>query len=57
MLSTINQDKEAHCEERLWFINDNLRMRTSMTELASGLRVASFCSEIRLGAKKPPQAA
>ncbi|MEL6491348.1 MAG: phycobiliprotein lyase [Cyanobacteria bacterium J06634_6] len=51
---TINTEtKEAQSTERLWFINDNLRMRTGITELASGLRIASFCSEIRMGAKPP----
>ncbi len=53
VLTIISDSKEAHSEERMWFINDNLRMRTSTTELASGLRIASFCSEIRMGVKPP----
>lgn len=55
VLTIISDSKAAQSEERLWFINDNLRMRTGTTELASGLRIASFCSEIRMGVK-PPQA-
>ena len=55
VLTIISDTTAAHSEERLWFINDNLRMRTGTTELASGLRIASFCSEIRMGVK-PPQA-
>ena len=54
VLTIISDSSEARSEERLWFINDNLRMRTGMTELANGMRIASFCSEIRLGVK-PPQ--
>jgi hypothetical protein len=54
VLTIISDDAEGRAEERLWFINDNLRMRTGLVELASGLRIASFCSEIRLGVKPPP---
>ena len=53
VLTIISNSKAAHSEERMWFINDNLRMRTGTTELASGLRIASFCSEIRMGVKPP----
>ena len=60
VLTIVGESAEARSEERLWFINENLRMRTGMTELKSGansgLRVASFCSEIRLGAKPPKDA-
>ena len=60
VLTIVGETTEARSEERLWFINENLRMRTGMTELKSGpkqgLRVASFCSEIRLGAKPPKDA-
>ncbi|MEL6159205.1 MAG: phycobiliprotein lyase [Cyanobacteria bacterium J06623_5] len=55
VLTIITESSEAQSTERLWFINDNLRMRTGMTELANGLRIASFCSEIRLGVKPPKQ--
>ncbi|MEL6777221.1 MAG: phycobiliprotein lyase [Cyanobacteria bacterium J06597_16] len=55
VLTIIREGKDARSEERMWFITDNLRMRTGMTELASGLRVASFCSEIRLGVKPPKE--
>ncbi len=60
VLTIVNDQEEAHSEERMWFINENLRMRTGMTELKggpnSGLRVASFCSEIRMGVKPPKDA-
>jgi len=60
VLTIVGDGAEARSEERLWFINENLRMRTGMTELKSGpqsgLRIASFCSEIRLGAKPPKDA-
>ena len=56
VLTITNSSEEANSTERLWFINDNLRMRTGVTELKSGLRIASFCSEIRMGVK-PPSAA
>ncbi|MGC1308466.1 MAG: phycobiliprotein lyase [Phormidesmis sp.] len=54
VLTIASEDSGNQSEERLWFINDNLRMRTGITELADGLRIASFCSEIRMGVK-PPQ--
>ncbi|MBE9060997.1 phycobiliprotein lyase [cf. Phormidesmis sp. LEGE 11477] len=53
VLTIVTEDDQAQSTERVWFINDNLRMRTGMTELADGLRIASFCSEIRLGVKPP----
>ena len=53
VLTIVSDGAEARSEERLWFINDNLRMRTGMVELANGLRIASFCSEIRMGVKPP----
>ncbi len=57
VLTIVTDSPDAYSEERLWFITDNLRMRTGNTELKrgpnSGLRIASFCSEIRLGAKPP----
>ncbi len=53
VLTIVTKNDQALSAERVWFINDNLRMRTGMTELASGLRIASFCSEIRMGVKPP----
>ena len=53
VLTIVSDSAEARSEERLWFINDNLRMRTGMVELENGLRIASFCSEIRMGVKPP----
>ena len=53
VLTIATKDDQAQSTERVWFSSDNLRMRTGMTELANGLRIASFCSEIRLGVKPP----
>lgn len=53
VLTMTSKTEAATSTERLWFINENLRMRTGITELANGLRVASFCSEIRMGGKPP----
>lgn len=36
-------------QERLWFLNPNLRERTSVVTHKQGSRYASFCSEIRMG--------
>ncbi len=36
-------------EERLWFANPNLRMRTSVIKVGEGVDRACFCSEIRMG--------
>ena len=55
VLTIVSEGPEARSEERMWFINDNLRMRTGFTQMADGLRIASFCSEIRRGAKPPEQ--
>jgi hypothetical protein len=43
----------GHFEERLWFVTDNLRMRTSTLIRDNGETVASFCSEIRMGVQPP----
>jgi hypothetical protein len=34
-------------EERIWFMNPNLRMRTTVVQGQDGFQMASFCSEIR----------
>ncbi len=44
-LSVHNDDFES--EERLWYMNPNLRMRTSLVKRADGFRMSSFCSEVR----------
>ena len=54
VLTIASEEDGVRSTERMWFINDNLRMRTGVTELSDGLRIASFCSEIRMGVK-PPQ--
>ena len=55
VLTIASEEDGTRSTERMWFINDNLRMRTGLTELADGLRIASFCSEIRMGVKPPKQ--
>lgn len=55
VLTIASEEDGNRSTERLWFINDNLRMRTGLIELADGLRIASFCSEIRMGVKPPKQ--
>ncbi|NEQ47082.1 MAG: phycobiliprotein lyase [Leptolyngbya sp. SIOISBB] len=44
-LSIRNDDFQS--DERLWYMNPNLRMRTSLVKRADGYQMASFCSEIR----------
>ncbi|MBE9078184.1 phycobiliprotein lyase [Romeria aff. gracilis LEGE 07310] len=57
VLTILAEDDQARSEERLWFVNDNVRMRTQVLERPDGLRLTSFCSEIRLGAKPPASSA
>jgi hypothetical protein len=47
VLSLNIQNDEFESQERLWYMNPNLRMRTSLVKRADGLQMASFCSEIR----------
>lgn len=41
------QHDDFASEERLWYMNPNLRMRTSLVTRTDGFRMASFCSEVR----------
>ncbi|NER80127.1 MAG: phycobiliprotein lyase [Leptolyngbya sp. SIO1D8] len=50
MLTT--ETEEIISEERLWFMNPNLRLRTSLLKRADGFQMASFCSEVRRLPKK-----
>ncbi|MEM0981553.1 MAG: phycobiliprotein lyase [Cyanobacteria bacterium P01_H01_bin.58] len=54
VLTLTIQTDELQSEERLWFMNPNLRMRTSVLERADGLQMASFCSEVRRLAPAKP---
>lgn len=49
VLSMVTQTKDGVMEERLWFVNPNLRMRTSVFKTGDEVQMASFCSEIRMG--------
>ena len=48
----IEDENTLYAEERLWFASPNLRLRTSLLKHPDGYRMASFCSEIRMGGAK-----
>ena len=52
LLATVTDEFQS--EERLWFMNPNLRMRTTLLTGKHGLQMASFCSEIRRLSKPAP---
>jgi hypothetical protein len=47
VLTLTVQTDDFQSEERLWYMNPNLRMRTSLVQRPDGFKMASFCSEIR----------
>lgn len=47
ILTLMVKTDEFQSEERLWYMNPNLRMRTSLVQRSDGFKMASFCSEIR----------
>lgn len=49
VLTLTTQTPDGTVQERLWFANPNLRMRTSVFKVGDTEQMASFCSEIRLG--------
>ncbi|NJL47412.1 MAG: phycobiliprotein lyase [Leptolyngbyaceae cyanobacterium SM2_5_2] len=49
VLALKTQTPAGLLEERLWFVNPNLRMRTSVLKVEGTEQLASFCSEIRMG--------
>ncbi|MDA0267730.1 MAG: phycobiliprotein lyase [Cyanobacteria bacterium] len=49
VLTLVTDTAQLHSEERIWYLNPNLRMRTSFATLSDGFQLASFCSEIRRG--------
>lgn len=53
VLTLITETDQLRSEERLWFLNPNLRMRTSLVKRADGLQISSFCSEIRRMVTQP----
>ncbi|MBW4484964.1 MAG: phycobiliprotein lyase [Tildeniella torsiva UHER 1998/13D] len=53
VLTIVTSTDAGQIEERLWFANPNLRMRTSVLKTGDAVQIASFCSEIRMGAAKP----
>jgi hypothetical protein len=53
VLTIVTPTGSGQVEERLWFVNPNLRMRTSVVKVGDTEQVASFCSEIRMGMGKP----
>lgn len=52
-LSLIIQNGAILTEERLWFVHQNVRMRVSRIKNPSGLNIATFTSEIRMGGTPP----
>ena len=52
-LSLILQNEAISTEERLWFVHRNVRMRVSTVKNPSGLNIATFTSEIRMGGTPP----
>ncbi|WOD38649.1 phycobiliprotein lyase [Nodosilinea sp. E11] len=53
VLTITTPTETGQVEERLWFVNPNLRMRTSVVKVGDTEQIASFCSEIRMGLAKP----
>lgn len=53
VLTIVTPTDAGQLEERLWFANPNLRMRTSVLKTGDVVQMASFCSEIRMGMAKP----
>jgi hypothetical protein len=49
VLTLTTQTPNGTIQERLWFVNSNLRMRTSVFKVGDAEQMASFCSEIRMG--------
>lgn len=49
VLTLTTQTPDGTLQERLWFANPNLRMRTSVLKVGDAEQMASFCSEIRMG--------
>lgn len=55
VLTLVTETETGQAEERLWFLNPNLRMRTSVLRDTTGVTLTSFCSEIRMGVSSPPK--
>lgn len=53
VLTIVTSTEAGQVEERLWFVNPNLRMRTSVLKVGDAVQIASFCSEIRMGLAQP----
>ena len=53
VLTIMTSTEAGQVEERLWFVNSNLRMRTCVLKLGDAVQMASFCSEIRMGLAQP----
>jgi hypothetical protein len=47
-LSLLTEYEGAVSEERVWFVSDNLRLRTSVVKRADSFSTSSFVSEIRV---------
>ncbi|MEB3269411.1 MAG: phycobiliprotein lyase [Leptolyngbya sp.] len=49
VLTLVSEVQGMKAEERLWYLNPNLRMRTCLVDQPDGTQLAAFCSEIRRG--------
>jgi hypothetical protein len=52
-LTLITESGSLYAEERLWYASSNLRLRTNLIKQSGTVSVATFCSEIRMGAVQP----
>ncbi|WP_008309746.1 phycobiliprotein lyase [Leptolyngbya sp. PCC 6406] len=52
-LTFVSEAEGRRSQERLWYLNPNLRMRTCLVDQADGTQLATFCSEIRRGLTRP----
>jgi hypothetical protein len=49
VLTLTHETDGLRAQERLWYLNPNLRMRTCLVDQPDGTQLATFCSEIRRG--------
>ena len=56
VLTLTSQTETTSIEERIWFASDNFRLRTNVIKHQGNTHLASFCSEIRMGARPPAEA-
>ncbi|MGB3491921.1 MAG: phycobiliprotein lyase [Elainellaceae cyanobacterium] len=55
ILSLSSNHDGMETEERLWFVSDNLRLRTSVVKRPDSFDTSSFVSEIRIASTPPKE--